>query len=353
MTLAVSLHAATDDELRNQLVPLNRRYPIARGARRRRRLRRRQGPAGHVRVRLHRGGQRLARPGRGARAACSGAFPGVGGAHVNLIPLNPTAGFDGRAPRRVRRCGPSPSGSRAHGVDGDGAPQPGHRHRRRLRPAALPGGDTRRAAADRPQWNREHIGSGSISSSPRPSYIATILCYIDAVFGLLFGVFADLGARALVVIVALGAGGFGIANEKRWGYAVAVVGAVLQVADAGRSCSASSVLTSHGDHQPAVRRRARRAAPAPHEPRVPAHLVQVAAARVRRGTGGRRRCDDPPSGHPSSSHAVAAPWWRRRRQDLRGSEDPRTRRAAEPHTDASASNLPIDRGSMIASGERA
>ena len=44
VTLAVSLHAATD-ELRNELVPLNRRYPIAAGARRRRRLRGRQGPA--------------------------------------------------------------------------------------------------------------------------------------------------------------------------------------------------------------------------------------------------------------------------------------------------------------------
>ena len=29
VTLAVSLHAATDDELRSELVPLNRRYPIA------------------------------------------------------------------------------------------------------------------------------------------------------------------------------------------------------------------------------------------------------------------------------------------------------------------------------------
>ena len=27
-----------------------------------------------------------------------GAFPGVGGAHVNLIPLNPTDGFGGHAP---------------------------------------------------------------------------------------------------------------------------------------------------------------------------------------------------------------------------------------------------------------
>ena len=32
-----------------------------------------------------------------------------------------------------------------------------------------------------------------------------------------------------MVAIALGAGGFGIANEKRWGYAVAVIGAVFQV----------------------------------------------------------------------------------------------------------------------------
>ena len=30
------------------------------------------------------------------------SWPGVGGAHVNLIPLNPTAGFPGKAPSRAR-----------------------------------------------------------------------------------------------------------------------------------------------------------------------------------------------------------------------------------------------------------
>ena len=65
-------------------------------------------------------------------------------------------------------------------------------------------------------------------SQPQTLYGATILCYIDAAFGLLFGgLFSLIG---LLVIVGLGAGGFGIANEKKWGYAVAVGASVLQLA---------------------------------------------------------------------------------------------------------------------------
>ena len=52
VTLAVSLHAP-DDALRAELVPLNRRYPIAEVLDAAARLRRRQGPAGHLRVRVH------------------------------------------------------------------------------------------------------------------------------------------------------------------------------------------------------------------------------------------------------------------------------------------------------------
>jgi hypothetical protein len=63
---------------------------------------------------------------------------------------------------------------------------------------------------------------------PQTLYMATILCYIDAVFGLLYGDFRT--PIGLFIIAALGAGGFGIANEKRWGYAVAVVGAIAQLA---------------------------------------------------------------------------------------------------------------------------
>jgi len=60
---------------------------------------------------------------------------------------------------------------------------------------------------------------------PQTLYLATILCYVDAVFGLFNGFYL----LNLVIIACLALGGFGIANEKRWGYAVGVIGAVLQV----------------------------------------------------------------------------------------------------------------------------
>ena len=66
-------------------------------------------------------------------------------------------------------------------------------------------------------------------SQPQTLYGATILCYIDAVFGLIFGVVSTSPILGLITIIGLAAGGFGIANEKKWGYAVAVGGAVLQV----------------------------------------------------------------------------------------------------------------------------
>jgi 23S rRNA (adenine2503-C2)-methyltransferase len=102
VTLAVSLHAA-DDELRRTLVPLDERYPIAEvldaaadvaGAHGRRVTFEYACIAGVNDSRAQ--ADALARLLRG--------WPGVGGAHVNVIPLNPTAGFGGRAPdhRRVR-----------------------------------------------------------------------------------------------------------------------------------------------------------------------------------------------------------------------------------------------------------
>jgi hypothetical protein len=44
-----------------------------------------------------------------------------------------------------------------------------------------------------------------------------------------FGTIATSVLAGLLIVIALGVGGFGIANEKRWGYAVAVAGAVFQV----------------------------------------------------------------------------------------------------------------------------
>ena len=128
VTLAVSLHAP-DDELRSMLVPLNRRYPIAEvldaanevaGARGRRVTFEYAIIAG-VNDRL---GQAR------ALGRLLAAWPGAGGAHVNLIPLNPTAEFPGRAsgPARlrdfadaVRRPGVTVTVRRNRGVDIDAA----------------------------------------------------------------------------------------------------------------------------------------------------------------------------------------------------------------------------------------
>ncbi len=62
-------------------------------------------------------------------------------------------------------------------------------------------------------------------SQPQTLYGATILCYIDAVFGLI-----TFNPIVVLIAIGLGFGGFGIANEKKWGYTVAVVAAVIQVA---------------------------------------------------------------------------------------------------------------------------
>jgi 23S rRNA (adenine2503-C2)-methyltransferase len=102
VTLAVSLHAP-DDELRSRLVPLNHRYPIAEildaaadvaGAHGRRVTFEYAGIAG-----VNDGLDQAEALGR-----LLSTWPGVGGAHVNLIPLNPTAEYPGRAasPGRLR-----------------------------------------------------------------------------------------------------------------------------------------------------------------------------------------------------------------------------------------------------------
>jgi len=64
---------------------------------------------------------------------------------------------------------------------------------------------------------------------PQPLVIGTLLCYWNAVAGLLFGVIASSAILALVTIFGLGIGGYGIANEKKWGYGLAVAAAILQV----------------------------------------------------------------------------------------------------------------------------
>jgi hypothetical protein len=67
-------------------------------------------------------------------------------------------------------------------------------------------------------------------TQPQTLYGGTILCYIDAVFGLIFGVITINLLLGLLTLVGLAVGGFGVANEKKWGYAVAVAAAVVQLA---------------------------------------------------------------------------------------------------------------------------
>jgi 23S rRNA (adenine2503-C2)-methyltransferase len=98
VTLAVSLHAA-DDDLRATLVPLNRRYPIAAvvdAAREYAAIKGRRVTFEYACIAGVNDGPHqadlLAHRLKGLR----------GGAHVNLIPLNPTGDYGGQPPDRER-----------------------------------------------------------------------------------------------------------------------------------------------------------------------------------------------------------------------------------------------------------
>jgi 23S rRNA (adenine2503-C2)-methyltransferase len=99
VTLAVSLHAP-DDARRSELVPLNRRYAIAEVL---------QAAADFAGAHGRRvtfeyaciAGVNDSTEEAEALGRLLGGFAGAGGAHLNLIPLNPTDGFDGRASGRV------------------------------------------------------------------------------------------------------------------------------------------------------------------------------------------------------------------------------------------------------------
>lgn len=58
-------------------------------------------------------------------------------------------------------------------------------------------------------------------SQPQTLQIAVLLLYINAFF-LLLGSLGFGGGLALLLAGGMGAGGYGIANEKRWGYGLAV-----------------------------------------------------------------------------------------------------------------------------------
>ncbi|MGB2756878.1 MAG: 23S rRNA (adenine(2503)-C(2))-methyltransferase RlmN [Acidimicrobiia bacterium] len=93
VTLAVSLHAATD-EARSTLIPLNRKYPIAAiidAAREFSQVRGRRVTFEYTAI----AGVNDSDSDAHALGTLLESFEGAGGAHVNLIPLNPTQDFSG------------------------------------------------------------------------------------------------------------------------------------------------------------------------------------------------------------------------------------------------------------------
>lgn len=128
VTLAVSLHSPFDD-MRSELVPLNKRYPIAEVL----------NAASEV---SHTHGRRVsfeyaAIDHTNTTPECAHEFGrllrnfnGAGGAHVNVIPLNQTTNFDGKAPKHevinnfadiVRSYGPTVTIRKNRGIDIDAA----------------------------------------------------------------------------------------------------------------------------------------------------------------------------------------------------------------------------------------
>ena len=64
-------------------------------------------------------------------------------------------------------------------------------------------------------------------SQPQTLQIAVFLLYFNAFFMVIYGgLFHPLG---LLLVVASVAGGFGIANEQKWGYIVGLVAAAVDV----------------------------------------------------------------------------------------------------------------------------
>jgi hypothetical protein len=60
---------------------------------------------------------------------------------------------------------------------------------------------------------------------PQPLVMGTLLCYVNAFFLLISGYLLFL-----IIAAGLAGGGYGIANEKKWGYGLAVASAIVQIA---------------------------------------------------------------------------------------------------------------------------
>ena len=80
------------------------------------------------------------------------------------------------------------------------------------------------------------------STQPQTLQTAVVLCYILAVLGILFG----FSSPVLLFSVALALAGYGVANEKRWGYYLGIVVGVINV------LAALAVLKYSGFSLPAL-----------------------------------------------------------------------------------------------------
>ena len=228
VTLAVSLHAP-DDALREQLVPLDRRYPIAEVLDAAARLRGGQRPARHVRVRVHLRHQRPSAPGRRPGRPAP-RIPRRGPRQPDPAEPHQRIRWPRGRVRPHRALRGTPARTRRPGLD---PPQPRRRHRRCVWSTAVPHPCPRTGRAE-PARGIGHNGPVNEHrffnpSQPQTLQTGVLLCYLSAVFGLIFGVVASSAILALFIIIGLAAGGYGIANEKRWGYVLAVTAASLHV----------------------------------------------------------------------------------------------------------------------------
>jgi hypothetical protein len=78
-------------------------------------------------------------------------------------------------------------------------------------------------------------------SLPQTLQIATLLLYVNAFFLFLYGWVQF--ALGLLIIAGFVAGAFGIANEKKWGYFVAIGAAVLKLVVLLRYASVGDILS--------------------------------------------------------------------------------------------------------------
>ena len=159
-TLAVSLHAP-DDELRDELVPVNTRWKVAEVLDAAWAYSARTGRRVSIEYALIRDINDQA-----WRADLLGKLLKGKLVHVNLIPLNPTPGSKWTASRPARRAGVrrGPRGARRHGHRAR-HPRPGDR--RRLRPAGGHDRGREQGGSGRPPFDRSPPSEGLPRHDPR------------------------------------------------------------------------------------------------------------------------------------------------------------------------------------------